>query len=204
MKISKIKKLCKDRQCVMIYHDTRLGQWIGNGTAVYAAQDIPYVEEETVPGLFEIPDSKVESWCIQEQCLPRGLSFEDNRDNDFTVTTASYCIEDGRGLFRPVFTTDGPYMIQEEYMEPLDDEQNLTFAERKDAAGLMYILVKRGLFLRAIIRPAPVPGATADKLKALWTEFTRAKLRRNPIDLTEAEPEQMTMEGSTDENSKSE
>ena len=156
MKIKKIAALCKRRKRADIYFAPDDMQYISNGTAAYAAYDLPQLGEESLLTIFDVKKDERHKWEVQLHGLPEGISFADVVPGEKLVERFPFPIVQNNRVLFPVMTTGGVIFIDNEYLAPLSDAPfGVELYERTGGAGT-YIAVKAGMVLLAIILPEPV------------------------------------------------
>lgn len=159
MKLKKAVSLCVSEGNLSLFNRTDLDgvvtQWISDGRAVYPLGGIPFLDEETVCTVFDIPEKKQEKMMIRCQSWPESLRVDDYDSSDKVVEPMAMSINYGGYTVIPMVTRGGGIMyIQKKYLGPLEDAQDiLTYCERVSTAGQKYIAVFNGLLLAAIIFP---------------------------------------------------
>ena len=161
MKLKKIESICKKSKTISIIADEN-NQWIGEYGAFYLIEDMPKLASESIFAIFDVQAEQREKWLYNEQAKPKTLVLSDHcvTDNEISVLSDYGLIKDGTTLI-PVLTSQGLKFINKAYLKPFDKEQ-ITVYERLDSAGKLYSVIKKGLFIKALILPSVFTDNGAD------------------------------------------
>jgi hypothetical protein len=131
-------------------------RWISNGAATYRLDDrINFTEAEQWLILLDVPEEKRKNWFVQNQELPKIVSFDDTDEQEVTLDILAFTLGHKDRIFR-FFDYNGRIItVREEYLKPFwdEDEAFITFTGRTDKKGNIFVAVKNGLFIQAIIAP---------------------------------------------------
>lgn len=159
MKLKKAVGLCMQAGSLNLFNHTteegEITQWLSDGRACYPLLGIPYLDEETVCTVFDIPEKKQEKMMIRCQDWPASLRVDDYNNADRMVDPMALSINYGGYTVVPMLTRGGGITyIQKKYLAPLEDAADvLIYCERVDSNGQRYIAVFNGLLIAAIIYP---------------------------------------------------
>lgn len=178
MKISKIAQICKKTgQVYMLDGASHQGQWIGDGRAFYAVSGIPAMTEESILTLFDVPQERRDAWIARRMDhMPGTVSLDDYAPGEEPVGSGSdlAAIVWRGNTYRPIRTSQGIVLLPGGFLAPLMDEkarEGVVLFERKMAKGGVYIAVKTGIFLRAVIVPAEFDAEIAAALGEMAREY---------------------------------
>lgn len=150
MNIVKIVNVCKKAKRLDLYSRGDM-QWISDGFAIFPLLGAPKFSVDSIRATYDLPDS-VE---IREHGeLPRMYCFDDicASENQIFYEKIQVC-PSGHDLLA-LRTQRGVTFIQRKYVEPVDDgAPAIGIYERITEAGQLYIVIKRGLLLEAVIMP---------------------------------------------------
>ncbi len=149
MKLKDVSALLRSGRTIII-SEGRDCQWIGDGSAAYPMYGLPAMKKENLPVLLDIPESKQDSYTIQNTVLP--FSEDDNTLNEYEITDLKTDIN-YRGVTLSVFVGSGRlFFVKPKYLKPLGDMPDRRYFARI-SNGTYAIAVKEGFFLRAVIMP---------------------------------------------------
>lgn len=125
MKLKKVMVLCnKSKKAYLmdrLIGDETVEQWLGDGRAVYRLEGMPYLEEDHLVALFDIPEKALDKWSIRRQEASDSINFNDtDTEERFLAEPEISVIYDGETL-QPLETRYGIIFIQSEYLAPLED-----------------------------------------------------------------------------------
>jgi len=167
MKIKKVAKICRHRKRVLLHRTGSSGQYIGDGTAIYTAFDLPALDPENILAIFDIKPADRPKWDVE--VLPtEGVSLADAVPGEKPVERFPFPFVYGGQVIFPIMTSRGVIFIDNEYLEPVTDAPHgVELYERHGGVGT-YIAVKAGLDLVAVILPVDVVDpAFMDRLSIL-------------------------------------
>ena len=173
MKIKALAALCKASKRIDMYDRAQLGekveQWIGDGTGLYPIYGLPFIDEDSVFYLFDVPQDKRGDWTLRHEAMPEGLNVEDNIDAEQPLELPEDNIKTGGRVYIPFNTSAGVKLIDRANFAPIADVANqITFFERRTPEGGVYIACKVGFVLHAVIMPGlAVDAAFARRMEIL-------------------------------------
>lgn len=159
MRLSKIAGLCKQRRVISLLNcngkNGEMTQWLGDGDGMYLLTGLPVVDTHNVCTMFDLTDKQLEKIAICPSYDTGGLSYADSIADEFQIQSEyTICYDICGATLLPLMTGDGIVFINRRYLEPVsDDITSLTFWERHDCNGELYIAVKVGMFLQAVLKP---------------------------------------------------
>lgn len=152
MKFKKIEQILKQRNIIYVIKE-KDRQWIGNGEAFYQVNGLPDLTMQTVMTIMDVPENSRGSWIYEEVEKTDSYSLQDVVNNESLVDRYQIGVVHHRE-YVALRTSIGLQYIANQYLAPLQDEKNGNeLYERVGHNGNMYIAVKSGLLLRAIIMP---------------------------------------------------
>lgn len=147
----KIKALCKKAKVITLF-DTENCQWLGDDTAIYPLYDHPEYSKETIANVLSLDEKKKQEMRYHLGEFPITLNCNDIAKDEKPCGVFGINIYwNGESLI-PLQTSDGLKVIKSKYISPVIKE-NYEFYERKTPAGEVYIAIKVGFMLEAIIVP---------------------------------------------------
>lgn len=161
MIIKHVISLCKRDRRMMLYDDhsgASAVQWLGAAGAIYPLQHMPQLDENNIFTAFDITTKQADKIIFLRAALPTTVDFRDVVECENTLETADIEIGSGGTLLLPLHTSQGIRFIDKAYLRPLADcdEDMLMFYERQTKDGDLYIAVKVGMILAAVITPLDV------------------------------------------------
>lgn len=180
MKLKKISAICAKSKtyCLLDKIDTagQITQWLGDGSAAYPLDGLPLLDGDSLCKMFDISGERREKTRVIQDKMPERLNAEDIDTHELPVEPGEIGIADGEMELLPIMTREGAVFIQKKYLSPLEDEAaTLGFCQRRTRDGQVYIAVKAGLLLRAIIYPVDVVNEKfMDKLEGMVRQCRRA------------------------------
>ena len=152
MKLKKIESICKRSKTISIIVDEN-NQWIGEYGAYYLIEDLPTLSKEQIFAIFDIQPDQQEKYSFSQMNKAYYLILDDNfrTDNSVDIFSEFSLTSDGTEII-PVETSQGLKFIAKRYLKPFDKEQ-ITVFERTSDTGSLYFIVKKGIFIKAVILP---------------------------------------------------
>lgn len=186
MKIKRIAALCKKSKCYMLCSKTdgqgQITQWLGDRNALYPLDGLPLLDEDSLCRMFDISEKQKDKAYISQEDMPSWINTEDADPAERPVKEEDLgFIHYGMELL-PIMTQGGIVFIQQKYLSPLEDElETLGFYERKTEKGQVYIAVKAGLMLRAVVLPCEVVNLPfVERLENILRECRRVMENLQP------------------------
>ena len=175
MIIKHVASICKRDRCMILYDDKsseNAAQWLSATGAVYSLQNMPKLDEKNIFTVFDITSKQIEKITFRRDTLPEKIDFRDVVECENVLEPNGIEIgTDGKTLI-VLHTSQGIRFIDKEYLRPLSDYDMdiLRFYERTSTGGQLYIAVKAGMMLEAIIAPF---NAVNDKFVEKLQEITK-------------------------------
>lgn len=159
---------------IILYNDDDKCQWVSNGVAAYPLHNMPWLDEETLFAIFDVPADKRDKYTFRSADLSSvALDFSDNAPQEKVLERdmLQLCM-DGREV-EPLKSTHGIIFLDTQFLKPFADEQSMELYERCTKSGETYIAVKSGLLLLGVIMPMKVLN---DTFVEMLTELTNLSI----------------------------
>lgn len=157
MKIKKIAQICAGEKTIYVHNQSCKGdlvrQWVGNGSAMYPLDGLPYMDDEALLALFDVSTDKRDSWTVRDVGLGSLVSLDDIDPDEVDILPYDLTVNTGRTLMPFDGGTRGTLWIQQRYLAPTDDIDIVRYCARPTTGGGCVITVKSGLVLMSIILP---------------------------------------------------
>lgn len=162
MKFKVIGNICKKKKTAIIFNRVTVNsagmevcqQYISDGSAIYPVIGLPYINEETLLTMWDIPEKQRDSWTVRTLPVPDCIDFRDTIAADSQVRETDFVLYQNQSKLRAIATSRGIVFIDLGYLAPLVDSFDvMQMYERINDAGQLYIVVTAGLWLQAIIFP---------------------------------------------------
>ena len=184
MKLKKVQSLCKAAAEYMIC-DNRMdlgqrvdSQWIGTRDAMYLATGLPYLTEDSLCNLWDVPQAKRDKLDMQHESwwtsVPMDVSIADTTGADETAELLGIGLIVRGETLLPITTGHGMLFLWERYLLPLMDTLAtgaLELCIRPAKSDGWYIIAKARTSIVGVFRPCNM-GAEAvlmDKIHCLDT-----------------------------------
>lgn len=129
-------------------------QYITDGSAIYPVIGLPYINEETLLTMWDVPEKQRDSWTVRTLPVPDCIDFRDTIAVDSQVRETDFVLYQNQSKLRAIATSRGVVFIDLGYLAPLADSFDvMQMYERISDDGQLYIVVTAGLWLQAIIFP---------------------------------------------------
>lgn len=151
MNIMEIVNLCKKQKMLYLHGEEGGTQWISDGFAIYPLLGAPHFTEDSIRATYNLPANvKVKA----EPGLPFGLDFRDVVSAENQVFFEKIQLSPGNANLVSLRTKAGVTYIDRRYLTPVDDgAPAIGIYERITRSGQLYIAVKRGMMVEALIMP---------------------------------------------------
>lgn len=159
MNYQKIIGTFKKKGLITVY-TAKDRQWISDGYAVYPLLQMPKMNEQSIRAIFDIADSV---HIVEKAELPATICFDDIDVTENAIFQEEIQLQPS-GLDTVSFRTQaGVTFIDSRYLDPIGgvyNDGNVGIYERVNTeTGKVYIVVKRGMMLEAVISPLQVLAA---------------------------------------------
>lgn len=196
MKSKKVHDVVKRERFVTLWTGDNKEQWIGHRGAIYDITGTPAIKSENeFIALNDLPDKVADNLHFQMRPLDElGFMYRDNIEDErklkpLPTTFAAF------GVVLHAFAdtdTGRIYFVQEYTLTPFDKETEAYL--RKNAYGDIFVAIKEGFFIRALIRPYPFfKTGTTEQTLADLNAIVR-EIEREEIESEGGGPEQETLE----------
>lgn len=192
MKIKSIATICKRNKAVILYDKHEGGdyvtQYIGDGGACFPIAGLPYLDEESILTIFDVPEKQRENWYFKSAPLPEGIDFSDTAAGERHIEAGNLSIVYAGRTLKPLQTRGGLVFIESRYLAPLSDVMDvLELYERQMRGGTPYIVAKAGLLLQAVIMPYDIISqGFVERIEGLAGQCRRALNEKNERERAEA------------------
>ena len=159
MILKQIAARCKAAKQITLYWGAGR-QWVSDGKAFYPLDQLPELDcADTLCTILDIGEKEREKMRIQQDRLPEELHFGDLDDMERPVSASDLLLKLGSQDLRPVRTSLGLRFYEPDCFKPLRDvKELLDLWERETAAGEIYLVVKAGMLVQAVLLPEQVDG----------------------------------------------
>lgn len=182
MKIKSIAGLMKARKQIVLLNDEHGCQWISDGRACYPLYGMPELDKENILTVMDIPEKDREKYTVRHENTPIKFNFGDSDDTERELLPQLLTIGYGGSVYIPARTSLGLQFIDPDYLKPLSDKP-FELYERESINGEIYIAIKSGFVLQAVIIPAEVNREDiAERLLALYSELRQSITRPVKVD----------------------
>ena len=170
MKVKKIIDICRASGTLLTF-DTGADreEWVGDGSALYPLTGVPRCDAKTLCKMYDIDDKKARDMRLGDVMeLPRAYDFRDNAhgaEHEADRGSVELILRGER--FVPFFGHVGEVVyINRVYLVPIQDEskREIRYFLRRTEEGTLYLAVKLGMLLTALILPNPEAGASAQNV----------------------------------------
>lgn len=153
MKLKKVASLCSKANIFCLYDreesDDRVSQWLGEMGAIYPITGLPYMDEENIYSMFDIPAKKQEKITFRHQRAPEEFNLSDTDPTERRISEENLSVVYDGGVLKPLQTRNGITFIQSRYLAPLEDVADMVqLYERRTPQGATYIVAKTGFSFR--------------------------------------------------------
>lgn len=149
--IKKVIELCiKEKRLILFNGGDR--QWVSCGFAVYPMLNMPHFNETSIRATYSIPDTvKVE----EVEGMPEAYSFADIDQRENQVFFERIQLQPAAEQLVSLRTQAGVTFVQAKSLKPIEEGESGSYGlyERITDSGQIYIAVKQGLLLDAVILP---------------------------------------------------
>lgn len=162
MRLKKVGAICNASGCYYLMDIKNnvgeiVGQWRGDGRAVYPLVGLPVMDQENICAMFDITEKKRIKLVMRQFDAPKAMNWEDTDRLERQIKEHKLCVRH-KGLdLMPLETSAGITFIQEKYLAPLDGLEYMRLYERTSTEGDLYIVAKIGMIIQAVIMPMKLP-----------------------------------------------
>lgn len=181
MKNNDIKRICMRAKRIRLYSDARSAyQWISDGYAIYPLIKLPKMDQDNILSLFDIGEKQQAGIMFEAELeLPQGICFHDADEREAPIRRWDIALTQHGRILRPFETSVGMIYINDLYLKPFDKGSEVQYYERFDESGNIYVAVKEGFFLSAIISPYDVINWELIKQLRRMYELTNVRYDNN-------------------------
>ncbi len=171
MKLRKLAALCARSKRIQVYERETSGgvaQFVGDGVACYLLDGLPYLTEEQLLTLFDVPDTKRDDYRVDVAPVPPGFCFEDTWPGEEPLEVMDVSLAYGGEGMLCIHTIRGLRFVNVIHPHVLADEKPLEVYQRQAADGRVYFALKVGMLLRGVILPPDdMPESLVQKLEGI-------------------------------------
>lgn len=159
MKLKKVAALCNSAAAYHLYDQVDSTgavetQWLGDGCAAYPLHGLPYLSEQELYRMFDVPEKKQDKVYFDHETLPTALCVDDFCEGELLAEDMGVTISWGGAVLLPLRYPGGMLYIQSRYLGPLEDQADLLqLYVRRSPSGGRYVAAKTGMLLVGIIFP---------------------------------------------------
>lgn len=155
MKVGKIIKLCKESRMILtVVHDGI--QWIGNGHALYPLYHAPKLDKESICYAYDVPEEQQAKITYSELTDVETMCLDDYDEYESETERIPVTIIRNGYTLTPYKTEEGMFFIDNKYLWPLNDEDEVRLYKRTSKGNGTYFAVKAGLVILGIIMPVDI------------------------------------------------
>ncbi len=151
MNFDKIKAICKKTKHISLF-DTEDYQWLGDEFAIYPLYEHPEYNKDTIASVLSLDEKKKAEMIYHIGDMPAYIDCSDSAVSDKPCEIFGINIQCMNRAVIPLITTEGLKLIETKYIQPVINSE-FVFYERKMPNGRLYIILKVGFVLEAIITP---------------------------------------------------
>lgn len=209
MKFKVIGNICKKKKTAIIFNRVTVNsagmevhqQYISDGSAIYPVIGLPYIDEEILLNMWDIPEKQRDSWVVNSLPTPDFIDFRDTIAVDSQVKEINFVLYHNQSKLRAIATSRGIVFIDLGYLAPLADSFDVMHMyERISDDGQLYIVVTAGLWLQAIIFPYKIIDKDfIEKLDYIANECETSLKWQNSVKLEDLSQIQLKVDHETGE-----
>lgn len=162
MKLKKVDAICGATGQYLLLdlknqNDEITMQWLGDGNAFYPLEGLPVLNQENICSMFDISGKKLERVKLDRFDAPEKINWDNYDLSERELHEPDLRLRLGGADLMPLATSAGISFIDEKYLAPMDAPDYMRLYERRSKDGTVYIVVKVGLILQAVILPSVLP-----------------------------------------------
>lgn len=101
MKIKKIAQICAGQKTIYVHNQECKGdlvrQWVGDDVAMYPLDGLPYMDDEALLALMDVPPDKRDKWTVRGVGLGSVVSLDDVDPDEVDVLPYDLTVKNGLG-----------------------------------------------------------------------------------------------------------
>ncbi len=156
MNYQKIMNLCKKRKFMTLYTDGGR-QWVSDGNALYPLLGMPLLDAQSIRAIYDMPEGMQ---ILETQEMPEGIYLGDVDWCENQIFREKIQLQPNGLDVIGYRTQAGVTFAEEKYLSPITGigtDGNVCVYERvSKETGKIYIVVKRGMLLEAVIQPVQI------------------------------------------------
>lgn len=160
MKLKKVAALCNAVGRYTLWNQVdREGtvevQWLGDNCSLYPLYGLPYLQEDELYRMFDVPEKKQEKSYLSHEQMPKELCTDDFCAGEIQAESMEITVSLDGTVLMPLRQQDGRILyIQRKYLGPLEDRADtLEYFVRTRRNEGRYVAVKTGMMIAGIILP---------------------------------------------------
>lgn len=159
MKLKKVAALCKAAGVYQLQDELDAAgepvrQWLGDGHAMYPMDELPYMNEEQLRLVLDVPRKAWDNATYLDTTMNPRIDASDVVADERLAERSRVGITWGGESLDVLRHSGRVTLIRDKYLIPLEDEPSLELYVRKTTVDkLHYVAVKSGLMLVGIILP---------------------------------------------------
>ena len=152
MKLTKIAQICKKHTEITVIRANG-AQWFCIGPAAYAAYGLPVLRSaDEVLAVMDVPVEKREAFQVSFISGDGLDHFADACEGEACLRDAGYSFMQRGRMLRPLYDEGGiAWWVNEHYLAPIDETNDITYWLRPAPGGIYDIAVKKGFAVIALI-----------------------------------------------------
>lgn len=152
MKFEKVTELCKKSRKFLIFKYSEKIYFLGTGNAMFVVPDGTICTPEYLTSFAGLKPLEVENTIFDKKDFPFEFDISDIADNESYVSLPEIRVSDfdGKNECVPIFTAKGAVFVPSIYFEPFKNDEYELY-ERKTSEDVSYLVVKVGMFVKAVI-----------------------------------------------------
>lgn len=179
MNFDKIKTICKKAKHISLF-DTEDYQWLGDEFAIYPLYEHPEYNKDTIASVLSLDEKKKAEMIYHIGDMPANIDCSDSNESDKACGVFGINIMCMSRAVIPLMTTEGLKLIETKYITPVINSE-FEFYERKMQNGRLFIILKVGFVVEAIITPCNeliLTGSLVDDLMSIADGASEAFTQR--------------------------
>ncbi len=161
MKIKSVVQICKKSETIELVNVGHGRQWLGDGAAFYPLFDMPIFTEETFAATFDLSErdrNNVRS-TMQEVSPLKSVCLDEATSEECEVEVGPINVRYKGNTYIPLYGSHGVNFINEIYLVPFSDREDLFFFERGTQIGEnTYFVIKKGFMVCGVVCPVSLPN----------------------------------------------
>ena len=171
MKLSRIKKLCKESKTITLTDKIdeagEILQFAGDGQSLYPLRGLPYMDEAALLNVMDIPENELPKWnVLHEKTFPSWINTDD-MGNDCPLKRLMTGISYHADLVVCEMKNDSQILFDRAYLGPLEGDYSIFWRSAPGSVENGYVVAKKGMFFEAMWLPDVLPPAAREELRII-------------------------------------